>query len=39
MVSSVNKYKLSLEPAKHISEKVRKLLRQTIGACESNTKK
>ena len=36
MMSSVNKYKISLEPAKHIIEKVRKLLHQAAGARESN---
>ena len=36
MVSSVNKHKISLEPAKHINEKVRKLLHQTVEASESN---
>ena len=37
MVSSVNKYKISLEPAKHISDRAVKLLHQAEGACESNT--
>ena len=36
MVSSVNKYKISLEPAKHISDRVVKLLHQTEEACERN---
>ena len=35
-MSSVNKYKISLEPTKHISERVRKLLYQAEGARESN---
>ena len=34
MVSSVNKYKISLEPAEHISDKVVKLLHQTEEARE-----
>ena len=37
MVSSVNKYKISLEPAKHINDRVIKLLRQTEEARERNT--
>ena len=37
MVSSVNKYKISLESAKHISERVVKLLHQTEEAQERNT--
>ena len=37
MVSSVNKYKISLEPAKHISDRVVKLLHQTKEARERNT--
>ena len=36
MVSSVNKYKISLEPAKHINDRVVKLLHQTEEACERN---
>ena len=36
MVSSVNKYKISLEPAKHISDRVVKLLHQTEEAHERN---
>ena len=36
MMSSVNKYKTSLEPAKHIDERARKLLHQSVGAHESN---
>ena len=36
MVSSVNKYKISLEPAKHINDRVVKLLHQTEEARESN---
>ena len=36
MVGSVNKYKISLEPAKHISDRVVKLLHQTVEARESN---
>ena len=36
MMSYVNKYKTSLEPAKHINERVRKLLQKAIGARESN---
>ena len=36
MMSSVNKYKTSLEPAEHIDERVRKLLHQAVGARESN---
>ena len=36
MVISVNKYKISLEPAKHISDRVVKLLCQTVEARESN---
>ena len=34
MVSSVNKYKLSLEPDKHINDRVAKLLHQTEEALE-----
>ena len=30
MVSSVNKYKISLEPAKHINDRVVQLLHQTV---------
>ena len=37
MVSSVNEYKISLEPAKHISDRVVKLLHQTEEARERNT--
>ena len=37
MVSSVNKYKISLEPAKHISDRVVELLHQTKEARERNT--
>ena len=37
MVSSVNKYKISLEPGKHISDRVVKLLNQTEEASECNT--
>ena len=36
MVGSVNKYKMSLEPAKHINDSVVKLLHQTVEARESN---
>ena len=36
MVSSVNKYKISLEPAKHISDRVVKLLHQIEEARERN---
>ena len=36
MVSSVNKYKISLEPAKHINDRIVKLLHQTVEADESN---
>ena len=36
MVSSVNKYKISLEPAKHINDNVVKLLHQTEEARERN---
>ena len=36
MVSSVNKYKISLEPAKHINDRVVKLLHQTVEPRESN---
>ena len=36
MVSPVNKYKISLVPAKHISNRVVKLLHQTEEACERN---
>ena len=35
MVSSVNKYKISLELAKHINERVVKLLHQTVKERES----
>ena len=35
-MGSVNKYKMSFEPAKHITEGVRKLLHQAVGARESN---
>ena len=38
MVSFVNKYKISLEPAKHINDRVVKLLDQTVEARESNKK-
>ena len=38
MVSSVNKYKISLEPAKHISDRVVKSLHQTEEARERNIK-
>ena len=38
MVSSVNKYKISLEPGKHINDRVVKLLHQTVEARESNRK-
>ena len=34
-MSSVNKYKIPLEPAKHINERVRKLLHPAVGAHES----
>ena len=37
MVSSVNKYKISLEPGKHINDRVVKLLHQTEEARERNT--
>ena len=37
MVSSVNKYKISLEPAKHINDRVVKLLHQTEEARERIT--
>ena len=37
MVSSVNKYKISLEPAKHVNDRVVKLLHQTEEECERNT--
>ena len=37
MVSSVNKYKISREPAKHINDRVVKLLHQAQEACERNT--
>ena len=37
MVSSVNKYKISLEPGKHINDRVEKLLHQTEEASERNT--
>ena len=36
MMSSVNKYKISVEPAKHINERARKLLHQAVEASESN---
>ena len=36
MVSSVNKNKISLEPAKHVNDRVIKLLHQAAGARESN---
>ena len=36
MVSSVNKYKISLEPAKHINDRVVKLLHQTEETRERN---
>ena len=36
MVSSVNKYKISLEPANHINDRVVKLLHQTKEARERN---
>ena len=36
MVSSVHKYKISLEPAKHINDRIIKLLHQTEEACERN---
>ena len=36
MVRSVNKYKISLEPAKHINDRVIKLLHQTEEARERN---
>ena len=36
MVSSLNRYKISLEPVKHISDRVVKLLHQTIEARESS---
>ena len=36
MVSSVSKYKISLEPAKNINDRVLKLLRQTEEARERN---
>ena len=36
MASSVNKYKIPLEPAKHINDRVIKLLHQTVEARESN---
>ena len=35
-MSSVNKYKISLEQAKHIYERVRKLLEKAEGARESD---
>ena len=35
-MSSVSKYKASLEPAKHIEEKVRKLLHPAVRERESN---
>ena len=37
MVGSVNKYKISLGPAKHINDRVVKLLHQTEEARERNT--
>ena len=36
MVSHANKYKISLEPAEHINDRVVKLLHQTEEACVSN---
>ena len=36
MISSVNKYKISLEPAKHINDRIVKLLHQTEEARERN---
>ena len=36
-MSSVSKYKISLEPAKRINDKVRKILHQAVGARASNT--
>ena len=36
MVSSVNKYKISFEPAKHMNDRVVKLLHQTEEASERN---
>ena len=36
MVSSVNKFKISLEAAKHVNDRVVKLLYQTVEAFESN---
>ena len=36
MVSSVSKYKISLKPAKHINDRVSKLLHQTEEARERN---
>ena len=38
MVSSVNKSKISLESAKHINDRVVKLLHQTVEVRESNMK-
>ena len=38
MVSFVNKYKISLEPDNHISDRVVKLSHQTEEACEHNIK-
>ena len=37
MVNSVNKYKISLEPAKHINDRVVKSLHETVEAREINT--
>ena len=37
MVSSVSKYKISLEQAKHINDRVVKVLHETVEARESNT--
>ena len=36
MVSSVNKYKISIEPARHINDRVVQLFHQTVEARESN---
>ena len=36
MISSVNKYRVPLEPAKHINDRVVKLLHQNVEARESN---
>ena len=36
MVSSINRYKISLEPAKHVNDRVIKLLHQTEEARERN---